>query len=314
MRLRRGLSPALKPILSLALLAFVLNRVGWGETCQTLSGVRLAYLVAALALTLVGIVVRAYRWQLLLDTLGLQFSLPRLTQLYFVGAFFSTFLPTGVGGDVVRVYEVAQQSARSPEAISTVLLDRASGLLVLFLMALVALPFSRSLVGGQIAVAIVLLTLLSWGGLALLLQQAWLDRLGLLRLVRRFSMLGDVYQAMHACGATIIGRALAVSFLFNVLLIATNVLIAWALHANISLWYFVLFVPIISSLLMLPVSLSGLGVREGAYVYLFAQAGVLTSQALSMSLLVYTMNVATGLIGGILYVVQGLCELRTPGR
>jgi len=119
---------------------------------------------------------------------------------------------------------------------------------------------------------------------------------------------------MHACGATIIGRALAVSFLFNVLLIATNVLIAWALHANISLWYFVLFVPIISSLLMLPVSLSGLGVREGAYVYLFAQAGVLTSQALSMSLLVYTMNVATGLIGGILYVVQGLCELRTPGR
>jgi hypothetical protein len=61
---------------------------------------------------------------------------------------------------------------------------------------------------------------------------------------------------------------------------------------------------------MLPVSMSGLGVREGAYVYLFAQAGVSTAQALAMSLLIYALRVAAGLVGGVLYALQGFRELR----
>jgi len=304
----------LKLVLSLGLLALVLNRVGWEETRQAVSGAYIPYLVGALVLALVSILVRAFRWKLLLDALNMRFSLARLTQLYFVGAFFSTFLPTGVGGDVVRAYEVAQQSEKSAEAVGTVLWDRASGLLVLFLMALVALVFSHSLVGNQIVLAIVLLTLMSWGGVALLMQQGWLEKLGLLQFVRRFHALGEVYQSVHDCGPATIGRTLAVSFLLNALLIAMNILIAWALGVRISLWYFVLFVPIISSLLMLPVSVSGLGVREGAYVYLFTRAGVLTSQALGMSLIVYALNGATGLVGGALYVMQGLCELRAQKR
>jgi len=64
-------------------------------------------------------------------------------------------------------------------------------------------------------------------------------------------------------------------------------------------------IPLISFLLVLPISLSGLGVREGGYVYLFAQAGVSAPLALAMSLLFYALNVATGLIGGVLYVFEG---------
>ena len=107
------------------------------------------------------------------------------------------------------------------------------------------------------------------------------------------------------------GRAVVIGVLLNGMVIAINVLIARSLGVDIPLGYFFLFVPIITSLLMLPVSMSGLGVREGAYVYLFAQAGVPSSQALTMSLLVYASNVATGLVGGALYALQGLYELRT---
>ena len=98
----RGLSSLLKLVISLALLALILSRVGWRETVRTLSGAHLPYLLAALAVHLVSIVGRALRWRLLVDALGMRFSLSRLTELYFVGAFFSTFLPTEVGGDVVR--------------------------------------------------------------------------------------------------------------------------------------------------------------------------------------------------------------------
>jgi uncharacterized protein (TIRG00374 family) len=305
-----GLSSLLKLLVSLALLAWILNRVGWRETVRTLSTAHIPYLLAALALYLVSIVGRAFRWRLLVDALGMHLSLVRLTHLYFVGGFFSTFLPTEVGGDVVRVYEVMQESDSPAAAVGTVLLDRATGLLALFLLALCALAFSYSLVGGQIAAAIVLLTVSSWGGALLLMQRSLLERLGLLRLVRRLGSVEEVYESIHACGLKAIAEALAVSLVLNALLIAMNYLVARALGVTISLWYFVLFVPIISAVLMLPVSMSGVGVREGAYVYLFSQAGVTTAQALTMSLLIYSVRLVAGLVGGFLYALQGFRELR----
>lgn len=256
------------------------------------------------------IAVRAYRWKALLDALGMSISLSRLAVLYFVGTFFNNFLPTGVGGDVVRVYELARQSDRPAEAIGTVLLDRATGLLVLFLMALVALIFSYRLVTPQVAAAIVLLALMGWGGLVLIIKRDWLEKWGLLRFIARIRQLEDIYEAVYACGLKALGRALAVSFVLNVLLIVMNYLIALSLGVRISLWYFILFVPIISFLLALPVSLSGLGVREGGYVYLFSQAGVAAPLALTMSLVIAAFNLIIGFIGGILYALEGVRGLR----
>lgn len=306
--------PLVRIAISLGLLGFVLSRVGWEQTWQALSEARIPYLLAAFAVALLSMIVRAIRWKFLVDALGMQFSLARLAQLYFIGAFFSAFLPTEVGGDVMRMYEVMRQSERPAAALGTVLVDRATGLLGLLLMALAALGFSHSLVGREIAVVIVLLTVASWGSAVLLMQRDLLERLGLLRFVRRVRRLEEVYESVQACGMSAIGRALAVSLVLNTLLIAMNYLIALALGVRIELWYFVLFVPIVSALLMLPISMSGLGLREGAYVYLFAEAGVLTSQALTMSLIVYALRMATGLVGGILYAVQGVHELRAGSR
>src|SRR5919199_5891892 len=100
-------------------------------------------------------------------------------------------------------------------------------------------------------------------------------------------------------------EAMAIGFLFNLLLIAINYLVARALGQNLALGYFFLFVPIISTLLLLPISLNGLGVREGAYVLLFASAGVSSATAASMSLAFWAITVSAGLIGGVLYAAQG---------
>jgi uncharacterized protein (TIRG00374 family) len=296
----------LKVCFSLALLVFLLKQVGWQQTLETLRGAKFPYLAAAFVLYLVGIVVRAYRWQILLGALGMDIPLARLTVLYFVGTFFSNFLPTGIGGDVVRVYELSRQSKRPIESVGTVLLDRATGLLVLFLIALMALPFSYPLIAPNVAAAILLLCLGSWAGLGLILRRDWLERWGLLRIMARIKQLRELYESVHACGPKAIGGALAISLVFNVLLIAVNYLIALSLRVEIPLWYFLLFIPLTSFLLVLPISLSGLGVREGGYVYLFAQAGVSAHLALAMSLLFYALNVASGLIGGVLYAVEGV--------
>jgi uncharacterized membrane protein YbhN (UPF0104 family) len=185
---------------------------------------------------------------------------------------------------------------------------------MLFAMALVAVAVGGSLASGPISAAIVLLALLGWGALLLLLQKSLLEKLGILRLLRRFRPAAEVYEAMHATGPRAIAGALAVSVPMNVLLITMNVCIGRALGVNISLGYFFLYVPIVAALLMLPISLRGLGIREGAYVYLFAQAGVPSSLALTMGLLVYAAESATSLLGGILYAAQSLLELRAQDR
>lgn len=295
----------LKVCFSLGLLAFLLTQVGWQQTLETLGKARFPYLAAAFVLYLVGIVVRAYRWQILLSALRIDIPLTKLTALYFIGTFFNNILPTGIGGDVVRVYRLSKQSKRPIESVGTVLLDRATGLLVLFLIALMALVFSYQSIAPNVAAAILLLCLGSWAGLGLVLRRDWLERWGLLRIMAKIKQLREIYESVYACGLKAIGGALAISLVFNVLLIAVNYLIALSLGVEIPLWYFLLFVPLISFLLVLPISLSGLGVREGGYVYLFAQAGVPAPLALAMSLLFYALNVATGLIGGVLYAFEG---------
>jgi uncharacterized membrane protein YbhN (UPF0104 family) len=85
-----------------------------------------------------------------------------------------------------------------------------------------------------------------------------------------------------------------------------NYVLGLSLRDRVSIWYYFLFVPITSIVTLLPVSFAGLGVREGAYVFLFTQAGMPQETALSLSLLVYVVSIfAPGLIGGVIYVLKG---------
>jgi uncharacterized protein (TIRG00374 family) len=306
--MRDRLINVLRIVVSLGLLALVLWRVGWRETWETLRHADVRYLLAAWGLYLFSMVLRAYRWQVLLTIQRLKARLSKLVSLYFVGTFFNTVLPTGIGGDVVRMYELSRHSSQGTESVSTVLVDRFCGFLVLFVMASLALPFSYRLIPPAVSAAIIVITvitlLLVWMALNDTVWK-WLQRLPLLSRVLEKRRAQEFRASIRAYRTPAISKALLVSLAFNVLLMVLNYLVALAYGITISPWYFVVFVPIISFLLALPVSLSGLGVREGGYVLLFGQAGVPSSLALAMSLSVYAITVATGLVGGVLYASEG---------
>jgi uncharacterized protein (TIRG00374 family) len=306
--MRGKLSNLAKIGVSLGLLLLLLWKVGWRETWETFSDSDFRYLLAAWALYLFSMVLRAYRWQVLLLIQQVNVPLSKLTSLYFVGTFFNTVLPTGFGGDVVRMYELSKYSGEGTESVSTVLVDRLCGFLVLFIMASLALIFSYRLVPPAVSVIIIVITLSSWLGVWVVFSQSlwkWLQRLPLLSWLLEKEGAQDFYVSIQAYRTYAIFRALLASLVFNISLMVFNYLVALALGVRISPWYFLVFIPIISFLLTLPVSFSGLGVREGGYVLLFAQAGVPNSVALAMSLSVYGMMVATGLLGGLLYVLEG---------
>jgi uncharacterized membrane protein YbhN (UPF0104 family) len=298
----------LKIAVSLGLLLLLVWKVGWRETWETLRQADARYLLLAWGIYLFSMAVRAYRWQVLLRIQNLPTPMSRLISLYFIGTFFNSVLPTGFGGDVVRMYELTKESKHGTESVSTVLVDRLCGFVVLFVMALLALPFSYRLIPPAVSVVIVGITVLTLAGIGLALSDTvwgWLVALPLLKRLLASPRVVHFRVSIRANRTWSIGGALVASLAFNVLLMVMNYVIAVALGIHISPWYFLIFIPIISFLLTLPVSFSGLGVREGGYILLFGQAGVPSSLAFAMSLCVYAVAVATGLIGGLLYASQG---------
>jgi uncharacterized membrane protein YbhN (UPF0104 family) len=303
----------LRVLISVGALGFLLWQIGLGDTLTVLRSADLRLLLAAFLLFLVSLVIRAGRWAVLLWALDLQVSFKRLVYLYFVGTFYNSFLPSGFGGDVARAVELTQDTP-PPAAVGTVLVDRMTGLLVLLVIGLLALPFSIAnlpswLVGLLIAVA--------GGGLvagALILEgrllrraTAWLpDRLSL----AGSGTLGRIYAAVSGCGWRAIGQALAISLVFNLINILINFLCGRAVGIDLSLGYYFVTAPLISISLMIPVSIGGIGVRDWVVVALFDPVGVSSNTAASMSLSLYAVSAAAGLVGGLLYGIQGLGEMR----
>jgi uncharacterized protein (TIRG00374 family) len=264
--------------------------------------------VAALLLFLSGSLVRAYRWGVLVWALGVRVGWWRLVELYFVGAFFSMFLPTGVGGDAVKMYELSHDDGKAASAISSVLVDRFLGLFVLFAMALLALLGGYELVSSEVRLLIAVVFVGCVIGVALLLQRTWIEswgrRLRLDRLLDRVKILRELYQSLHLYGPNALLRATAASVVWNLILILGYYLLGLAVGIDLSAWYYFLFVPIISAVLMVP-SVGGLGVREGTTVLLLRQVGVSESHALALALAYDVTLLANGLLGAVLYIIQG---------
>lgn len=310
---RRDLRNVARVLVSVGALSFLLWQIGLGETVEVLRAADLRLLLIAFGLFLVTLVVRAGRWAVLLRALDLEVPFGRLVYLYFVGAFFNSFLPSGFGGDVVRALELTQDTP-TPAAVGTVLVDRMTGLLVLMAMGLAALPFSADRLTPWLAW---LLAGAAGGGLLVgglllegrLLRRAsgWLpDRLSL----AGSGLLARIYAAVTGCGWRAIGQALAVSLVFNLLNILINILCGRAVGVDLGPGYFFATAPLISISLMIPVSVGGVGVRDWVVVALFGPLGVDGNTAAAMSLSLYAVSAAAGLVGGLFYAVAGLRGMR----
>lgn len=299
--------------ISAILLILILRTVSWVEVRDALQRIDLRWLAVAWGLYLLGVVVRAARWQVLLRALGLRRPLGELTNWYFVGSFFNVILPTGFGGDAVRAAELAQDTGRLGPAVNSVIVDRYLGLIVLLAMGLVAWLVRP---GEAPSNMLWLTATLFAGGLlaAWLLRRPWwahwAQRPGRFGGAVRLLKLPQLSEAVAPYDRHTILRGLGISLIFNLLLIGWNVAIAQGLGLNLPLSVYLVFVPLTSVALLLP-AFGGLGVRELTYVGLFGSIGVPRATALALSLGVYSITVATGLVGGILYLAGGLQRARS---
>lgn len=307
---RKRFLDLLKVVVSLVFILVILRSVDVKALWEVVRHASPWYLLLALLALLLGVLVRAYRWQILVQDQGVEMSLRELAALYFVGFLFNNLLPSGFGGDPIKMYELSRRSKRGADAVSSVLVDRFMGLLALQAIGLIALGFAWQLVPAEI----VILTVAVFGASLLAAWVVSFRRLWdvLARWVPLFDRLlsikavDSLVSSLQSYSGSALLRSLGVGVVFNVLLVASNILIGVALGADLPLPYYMIFVPLTSLVLILPISFAGLGVREGTYVFLFSQAGMAQEVALSLSLLVYALGtVSPGLVGGIIYLVRG---------
>ena len=269
------------------------NPWGFGAAC-------LLYLAAFLACVI--------RWHILLRPVArVPFRL--VFRWALLGAFFNTLLPTTVGGDVVRLHEAARTLGDWPKAGATILLDRLSGFAAMFsigfLAAVVALPRIRQpiiLQGVALLVAVFIITLACC--VSRRVFQGLIAPLRWLRWSRAHASLTEFQALLHAYGRhpREVGLALLISWAVQ----GGSMLIYWVVGGSmgvpVPLWAVFLFVPILMMIAMLPISLNGLGIREGAAIALLGSIGIPKAEALGLSLLCAAIPALSGIWGAWVFL------------
>jgi uncharacterized protein (TIRG00374 family) len=303
----------LKIAVSVGLIAFLLSRVDLPSLWGLISGADPWLLLVALGLYLLAITLGCVKWWFLISPLGMTTPFGDLLAYSFVGLFFGNVLPSNLGGDVVRAYDLAAATRRAEDAAISVLVDRLMGLVAFFAAAVVVALLLVFMLGGSLELEeIVAWVLAAFGvllfGLTLLFSRRLTQRgafLFDLPILNRFRpMASRVFHALQvyrlSYGALL--RAFLVSFVIMVVTSFVQLAIARSMGLDIPAVYFFLFNPLIAFVLVVPVSVNGIGLKEAAFVFFYGLVGVSQPAALSISLVFHAIIVASSLPGGILWL------------
>lgn len=304
---------------SLLLLTYVFMKVGWGPLWEQIRAADLRFLAGYLALGLVSTLVSAVKWRVLCRPFGFQTRLPRLFALYMVGYFFNHVLPTSVGGDVVRGYELGRAEGHKARAMATVFVERFTGLTVLMLLAVAAAACDARFRG---RIEIVALIALAAGGYVVL---AWMifsrTCLNLARRMLTFKLATKVLGKIGSFQEAVLayrrhGRELAWAMLYSALFYLTAVCMVYVGALTFGHQPPVLgllaAVPIMLVVFMIPISLGGIGLQEWAYFAILALVGVPEPVGLSLGLLYRARAMLFGLIGGLLFPLTSGGKMPSP--
>ncbi len=304
---------ALKVVVSVGLLALLVSRSDAPRLWAYVKTASVAWLMAALGLYLLMVLASAWRWGLLLTAQGVVVPARTLTGSFLVATFFNNFLPSNIGGDVIRIADTAKPAGSKTLAATVVLVDRGIGLLGLALLAAVA-----GTVVGDTGASPVSASLL-WAGFGAatlaaapaLLAPAWLIRLlGPLRRLNpewvgaRLNRLTGVLENFRQAPVALAG-CFAGAVLVQVILVGFSAAIAHAIGVSIDPWHMAVLVPVSFLVQMLPVSVNGFGLREATFSFYFARLGLPIEAALVISLLGAGLVMLFSLSGAVIYVVRG---------
>ena len=301
----------LKITISIALIYWSLRAVELSEIFMAVRSSNVVLLIASFVLNLFGAAyLRALRWRMILRVQGVDASMAYLVKSYMVSFFFSNFLPSTIGGDASRVYDSWKAGNKKADALVSVFIDRFLGVVALMLIAAAILPLSRGL--ADKVPYLLLWTLLFTVGLLAVTYLIFVSSRsrGLMAAVVSLPPLTKVRSPLDRLTAAfstfegekvLLARTLGISLLLQAVIITHYFVIGLALGIELPLHTYFFIIPLAIVIMMIPISINAIGVRESTLVFLFSAYGIASSEALALSWLVFGMVVLTGLMGGLLY-------------
>jgi hypothetical protein len=224
-------------------------------------------------------------------------SIFALFKQYFIASFFNNILPTTLGGDGVRVFLLSECGISKSESVSFILVERLIGFFSYILIAFFATFFIS--IPSQIKGSIYLVTFVYTALVVSIFYFGWrinTDKIRirlLKKIISAFNLFKDNKKAIFS--------AFFVSFLFQLTNIFISYLVSAAFNMQIPLLFFLGFLPLIGMVVMIPISLGGVGLREMAFIYFFSQVGVSQENSLVISLGTYLTLITGGLVGALLF-------------
>jgi hypothetical protein len=307
--LPRWLGPTLRIGVTIGLMAYVVSDA-WpkdpdrqAEFRRTIAEADWRWWIAGLALNIVVQALAGVRWAALARPLGFEFPRRYFVWRFFEGSFFSLCLPSSIGGDAVKAYRIGDTTPRRLLAGCSVLADRLTGLAALGVLVGAARATRHYSLSLPAALAVAL------GLLVAVLAGFWicvgsLDRVMSLIPVahpaREFIAKLLPYQQRPS----LLAQALGWSFVVQIAGTVAVALAARTLHVDPGLGAWFAVVPLVALIETVPISIGGFGVREKAMQFLLPQHGVSVDKAVAVALLVGLTKIATGLIGGVLFMLD----------
>jgi uncharacterized protein (TIRG00374 family) len=308
--MKSGALLAAKIGVSLALLIYLFWTTDREALLVRVRGGDVLLFACAVALYAGMLAISTWRWRLLLQALGFPARLRDLTSSYLVATFFNNFLPSNIGGDVIRVRDGSKLTGSTTASLAVVAVDRVLGLGALYLLAFLAFvlggPAVRHLAGARV----VLVGLgLAFAGLAYVFFRpgtarrlmAW-SRLGAIEWAsKQFEI---VQGAVHVYRADLgaVTLAFGASVALQTLVVLYFYTIAHALLIPLPFPAALLMVPLCTLIQTVPITFNGWGLREGLFVVYFSQVGLPRDNALAFSLVGASLIVVLSLSGAVVWM------------
>lgn len=297
-------------LLCSAVLFYVaLSQVDWAAVRELYRGIDPFWLVVHLLALGLERFVFTYKWRILLVVKGVAVSVWRLLVITLIGKFWGAFLPSSVGVDIVRGYYLYREKADGALVASSLVFDKVMGLWSLLLLGTIGLLGYGSTING-VNMGYVFAALMAASAAVIYLVQMrrmadWIEkRLPGLLGERISGILIRVYRAFLSYRD--FPRVMVYSFVLSVVLQLVRVLgvytMARALDIEIPAIYYLVLVPVSMILIMLPLSIGGLGLREGVFVGLFAIAAMSKVDAFALGFATSLTDILVSLLGGVLYL------------
>jgi len=311
----------LKAVVSIGILVYIFTKVvNIGSFWTNLKQANPFFFAAAVVGYLLVQTLSAYRWHLLLRPQNIEISFAKTLGFYFLGMYFNFFLPSSIGGDVFRIYYLNKETSRLSASTASVFIDRDVGMGGLMVLATAVAAIAGTRVNGFPLAPIFALISVAFiaANLALFYRPTYnlIHRLlKLCRMKRADEKVERLFESVNSYRGKwkLLTITMIISIGVQLGCALVNVLSASSIQLNTrhGLIDYLIFIPTIGLIGMVPISINGTGWREMSYILLFqsvatdANSDTAAAKAATLAFLWLGVVVITALPGGVIYLLQG---------